>query len=303
MNIEQANGIALTEILQKIGFSHIKQKGAEVWYHSPFRAERTASLQVNMIKNVWYDFGAATGGDVVQFARKYLESQNEDSTVIDALRFLRNMTYQPAPSMLLPPEDIKATSPALVIEDVIDIQHKGLIKYLDSRAIPLNVAKKYLQEAVVRNITSGKKFHVLSLTNEGEGYELRNKIFQGCIGTKSVTFIRGASIPVHEVNVFEGFMDFLSAALNEEDYAFKGDVIILNSVSCLPQAIPYIRNYPYQALKTWLDNDTAGVSATQSLKEFAETEGFEFLPQNKTYAPHKDVNAWHVQAKKPSNNQ
>lgn len=61
MNIEQANAIALPEILHKIGHSPFKQKGADIWYHSPFRAEKTASFHVNAIKNVWYDFGMAKG--------------------------------------------------------------------------------------------------------------------------------------------------------------------------------------------------------------------------------------------------
>jgi hypothetical protein len=44
-----------------------------------------------------------------------------------------------------------------------------------------------------------------------------------------------------------------------------------------------------------MDNDSAGEKATTLLNDFFQTqEGLTHQPMNKLYAPHKDVNAWHM---------
>lgn len=296
MNIEQAKGTSLPEILRKLGYLPVKQKGEELLYYSPFRTERTASFNVNAGKNVWYDFGDGNGGDILNFVSKYLEQQGEDNTVADALRWLGNMAGQDAGKNIIALAE-KQTEPSetIILQAVSDIEHKGLVNYLGGRGIPIELAKEYLKQAVVLNTKTGKKFNVLCLQNENEGYELRNEVFKGCIVAKGISFIRGSQVPAKEVHIFEGFMDFLSA-LVEKGKRFKGDTIILNSVTSLPQAFAYLKNYPYEALNSWLDNDKAGALATQTLKEFVSgINGMRFQSKNKTYAPHKDVNEWHVQ--------
>lgn len=295
MNIEQANAIALPEILQKIGCLPVKQKGFDIWYNSPFRDEQTASFHINTVSNLWFDFGEGKGGDVVDFARNYLKSQGEDYLHADALRWIGNMSLSPVSILFLPrdkPVQCKAT---LSLSKVQEIENRALVNYLESRNIPLSLAKKYVKQISVNNSNTGRKFFALGWQTESEGYELRNKLFKGCIGAKSVSFIRGKKVPSVEVHVFEGMMDYLSALAERKIQQFDGDTIILNSVNCLPQVFPYIKNYVYKSLYTWLDNDTSGVLATNALKELAEKEGLlTFQAMNKTYAPHKDVNAWRM---------
>lgn len=300
MNIEQANAIALPEILQKIGSMPVRQKGGDIWYNSPFRDEKTASFHVDVNKNKWFDFGIARGGDTVAFVRAYLQSHNEDSTTADALRWIDNMAFSTVSKLSIPkPKPIEPRH-TLALTRVSELEHRGLINFLQSRGIPLSLAKKYLKELIVSNANSGRKFHTIGLATESDGYELRNKVFKGCIGAKSISFIRGSRIPAIELHVFEGMMDFLSAVVEQKNHHFMGDVIILNSVTCLPQSFPYIKNYVYRSLYTWLDNDEAGKSATEDLKELAEAEGIlTFQAMNKTYAQHKDVNAWHMDKNNP----
>lgn len=293
MNIEQAKGTSLPEILRKLGHLPVKQKGNELLYYSPFRKENTASFTVNAEKNVWYDFGIPAGGDVINFVCKHLERQGEDYTTADALRWLQNMTGQVTTTFQIKAEKIVEPSETIVLQSISEIEHKGLVNYLGKRGISVELAKNYLQEAVVLNTKTNKKFHVLCLPNEESGFELRNEVFKGCIVAKSISFIRG-TVPAKEVHVFEGIMDFLSA-LAEKGKRFKGDSIILNSVSCMPQAFAYLKNYPYEVINGWLDNDKAGALATQTLKEFADNTGIRFQIKNKTYAPHKDVNEWHME--------
>ena len=297
MNIEQAKATSLSEILRKLGHLPVKQKGEELLYYSPFRKENTASFTVNSTKNVWYDFGIPAGGDVINFISKYLQQQGEDYSTADALRWLGNMSGQIISTFQAQAERQGVPSETIVLQSMGEIEHKGLINYLAKRGIDIDLAKVYLKEAIVLNTKTDKKFHVLCLPNEESGFELRNEVFKGCIVAKAISFIRGATVPAKEVHIFEGFMDFLSA-LAEKGNRFKGDSIILNSVSCLPQAFAYLKNYPYQSVNSWLDNDEAGALATQTVKEFADSTGIRFQVKNKTYAPHKDVNEWHMQKMK-----
>ncbi len=294
MNIEQANAIALPEILEKIDCLLIKDSGCDLWYQSPFFSKKMASLYVDTIKNAWYDFGEDNGGDVIDFVCAYLESQGEDHTLFDALRWLNNMLPPPTISQNVLPENSFEDGTPLVLQELYALRQPALISYLESRGIPLTLASKYLKELIVVNTDNGKKFHAIGLRNEANGYELKNKFFSGCIAPQSISFIRGVNIPAAEIHIFTGFMDFLSALSYQKGTRFAGDVIILNAVACLPQIFPYIENYTYKKLYTWLDNDTAGARATQALREFVvQDDNLTFKTMNKLYAPHKDVNAWH----------
>lgn len=301
MNIEQANGIAMTEILRKIGCRPVKQRGEEVWYLSPFRDEKTASFKVHTGKNLWYDFGAGKGGDVVKFACDYLISGNDGAGVSSALKWLRAFaTYtaiEPAPVNKQQPSTVRS----LEVIRAYELQYRILTNYVESRGIPLELAQEFLKEVLVRNRKTGREFRTIGLYNEAEGFEICTEDFKGSIGSKSISFIRGTTLPATEIHIFEGMWDFLAAFAQHPAQHFEGDVIVLNSTSCLPQAFPYIKNYQnYRKLTTWLDNDEAGRNATAYLKELAEKEGIEFEAMNELYAPHKDLNEWHVYNLKPN---
>ena len=295
MNTKQANSMVLTLLLDKLGFHPVKVKNDDTWYLSPLRQEATASFHVNVKKNIWYDLGADQGGTVVDFVCAYLQSCGEDHTVADSLRWLDNMM----PKVFKVPDSVResfsgATS-QLVLKKTNFLEKKKLIGYLGKRGISKSIARKYLKEAHVFNKLSRKIFYAIAFRNEENGYELRNEFFKGCIAPKTITFIRGAKPLTKDINVFEGFLDYLSALLIVKKDKIDGDCIILNSVSCLSQALPYINNYGYRNLYSWMDNDAAGKKATLLLDDFVKQQtGLIHRPMNKTYAGHKDVNAWHM---------
>lgn len=302
MNIEQAKGIAMTEILRKIGCRPVRNNASDIWYLSPFRSEKTASFKVNTDKNVWFDFGAGKGGNVIKFACEYLLLHSEPNGVSDALRWLGQLmptTYSYIHKSNTVPEPVAAV-PSLVAVKAYELQYRTLTNYVENRGIPLELAQEFLKEVLVRHRKTGREFFAIGLYTEAEGYELVTEDFKGTIGAKSISFIRGTKVPANEIHIFEGMMDFLSAVAEHPEQHFEGDIIVLNSVSCLPQVFPYIRNYnDYRKLTTWLDNDEAGTSATKKLKEFANIQDISFTAMNETYAPHKDVNEWHVHKAKP----
>jgi len=300
MNAEQANEISLISILDLLGISAVKKKSNEVWYLSPFRKENTASFHVNISRNIWFDHGEAKGGTVVDFVCMYLKSHCESNTVVDALRWLKNMHPSSVTQFSQPEEEADQCVPGLDLRKLSALQNPLFISYLNTRGIHFPLAKKYLKEATIYNKHTGKSFQALCLRNENGGYELRNKFFKGCIAPKGISFIRGSKFLPEEIHVFEGLMDFLSALMHEKKSQFEGDVIILNSISCLKESFIYIGNYSYKTIYTWLDNDVAGKNATKALYEFAKHHGdLKFSPMNKIYTKHKDINDWLTNKPKP----
>ena len=296
MNIEKAKSVSLETVLEIIGSKPVKGKNGQVWYLSPLRDEKTASFNIRLHDNVWYDFGEGTGGDTLAFVCAYLKMSREDHTVADGLRWLQNMTAGFVGSVPVKPSVPKMKKPSgwqlIRTESIEDL---ALIRYLEKRCIPLSVAQKYLVEAYVRNRETNKGMYALGFKNEDGGYELRNPFFQSCVSPKTITFIRCEKSLPKGINVFEGVFDFLSAAICFPDIVLNNDNICFNSLSCLNSALPYMHNYGYQTLYSWLDNDPPGHKATMLLSEFTKSqEALKHKPMNNIYRLHKDVNAWHV---------
>lgn len=296
MNLDHAKQIPIAQILQQLNIQPRKTSPGKLLYLSPIRPEKTPSFWVYQKPNRWHDYGIGEGGDPVDLACAYLKFIKEDHTVSDGLRWLGSMMgghFKFAPVYPDGPE--QKEEPSLALRTVQPIKHTALFYYLQKRGIPQTLASHALKEVYVRNQRTGKSFYALGFANEEGGYELRNPFFKGSLGAKAISFIRGCQTAPHTIHIFEGMFDYLSAVTRSKD-GLKGDAIILNSLSCLKQLQPYIHNYGYRIACTWLDNDPAGDKATGILAEFFKTQAdLTHLPMNRVYAPHKDVNAWHMQ--------
>ncbi|WP_041616923.1 toprim domain-containing protein [Spirosoma linguale] len=295
MDIEHANTIPIAEILTKLGRKPSHTNNHKHRYLSPLRNEKTASFHLNTKTNRWHDFGEGIGGDTVNFVRAYLKATKEADTTSDALRWINNMAvghYQIAPGLI---EDVPKDPPSLCLKNSQSVQQLGLVHYLAKRGIPLTIARQRLKEVYVCNQNTRKSFYALGFPNEEGGFELRNPFFKGSLGAKSISFIRGTDPKPQGIHLFEGFMDYLSAIVQLKGKGFKEDVIVLNSIACLKQAFSYMHNYGYRVAYTWMDNDPAGEKATAVLSDFIKTQdSMVHTSMNKVYAPHKDVNAWHM---------
>ena len=217
--------------------------------------------------------------------------------MFDALRWIKNMSENSSvvSTIPIPSEELQKDECTLIIKSIKPIRHLGLVRYLEKRNIPLTLAKKHLNEVHVHNKTTKKNFYALGFKNEDGGYELRNPFFKGSTKPKTISFIRANNPPSKHIHVFEGFMDYLSAASRLGKDYLDGDSIILNSIACLPKAYPYINNYGYRVAYSWLDNDRAGENGTRLFDEFLKTQqDIQHIRMNQLYAPHKDVNEWHM---------
>lgn len=293
MNIAKANAIPLSEILAKMGYKPASTKQHNLWYHSPFRDERTPSFHVNQTKNVWYDHGEGMGGNAVGFICTYLQHQNQPHTTADALRWLssnaQHIPKLPRPRVAIAPPEI-----SFALQRVSSLQTRYLTEYIKERGINLSIAKTYLREVDFYHAETRKTFKALGFRNVENGFELRNKAFKGSIAPKDISFIRGSETSGAAIHIFEGIFDYLAALMHQKNKRFKDDVIILNSITNIGKAFPYIENHTYSTIFTWFDNDRAGMKALNSFKAFSAPLEINILQMNHIYAPHKDVNAWHI---------
>lgn len=293
--MEQANAIPLTEILSIIGYVPLKKEDYDLWYYSPLLADNLSLFHVETRSNTWRDYAVNKAGDVVAFVCAYLESQGEDFTQSDALRWLTNMLPCGICGADLSEDDPTYPNANFVVNRVHPITNGSYTRYLFYRGIQLDLAKRYLKDARVTNYITGKSFSALALVNENGGYHLVNRRFKGWVAPKGVSVLRGSVILPPEVHLFKNFMDFLAVLTTQGKTVLDGDAIILNSLSNSPKAFPYIRGYTYERLTSWLDNTAASQKAIEIFDAFCANQPrkIEHRMMNYTYAGFRDVSAWH----------
>lgn len=303
MDKDHAKTIPISNILDKLNVKPQKLSQNKGLYPSPLTHEGKPNFWVYFGKNRWYDYSVSLGGDVIDFATHYLRYSNESHTIVDVLRWLQNMTDERFSVPNIPSETFQNTNddPVLILRSVDQIRFVGLIKYLEKMGIPLSLAQKYMKEVRVFNKNTNKTFLALGVKNENGGYELRNPFFNGCIKPRTITFIRGLKPQPRGVQIFKDILDYASLLSHIDDDRMEHDTILLNSLSCAQLAIPYIQNYPYQTMYSWLDNDIAGQRATNVLSRFANSQSnLTHLKMNKVYDGFKDVKEWYVANLTPS---
>ena len=276
MNIDAIRQIPLVDFLNHLGYQPTGRDSKGLWFYAPYRSERKPSFHVNPNKNIWFDFGTGTGGDIFTLA-------GEMSGETD---FLRQADFI-AVKMQLPVE--KPYKPTPFIEEptfanleISTLKAPALLKYLADRGIPNEIARQYCVQ--VDYEMKGKHYYAIGFRNNADGYELRNPFFKGSSPPKHITHIANGN---PRCSVFEGFIDFLSA----ERLGFNDgtDTIVLNSVSNLGKAIEPLTEYPL--ILCYLDNDAAGRAALARLqKEF----GDRVMDKSALYPNNKDLNDYLV---------
>lgn len=276
MNIDAIRQIPLVDFLNHLGYQPTGRDSKGLWFYAPYRSERKPSFHVNPNKNIWFDFGTGTGGDIFTLA-------GEMSGETD---FLRQADFI-AEKMQLPVE--KPYKPTPFIEEptfanleISTLKAPALLKYLADRGITPEIARQYCVQ--VDYEMKGKHYYAIGFRNNADGYELRNPFFKGSSPPKHITHFANGN---PRCSVFEGFIDFLSA----ERLGFNDgtDTIVLNSVSNLGKAIEPLTDYPL--ILCYLDNDAAGRAALARLqKEF----GDRVMDKSALYPKHKDLNDYLV---------
>lgn len=155
-----------------------------------------------------------------------------------------------------------------------------MLGYLAKRGIPRNIAQQYCVQ--VDYTLHSKRYYAIGFENNAHGYELRNPYWKGAYPPKMITHISNGN---PRVNVFEGFIDFLSA--EKLGYNDGTDTIVLNSVSNVAKAITPLSEYA--VINCYLDNDPAGRA---TLARLQRKFGDKVLDKSALYPDHKDLNEY-----------
>ena len=272
MNIDDIRKISLVEFLNQLGYQPTGRDSKGLWFYAPYRSERKPSFHVNPNRQVWFDFGTGAGGDIFSLAGEMsgeTDFLKQADYIAEKMRLPVATPYKPTPF---------AEEPTFENIEVSRLESPVLLRYLADRGIPKEIAQRYCVQ--VDYELHGKRYYAVGFPNNANGLELRNPFFKGSYPPKHITLIANGNA---RCNVFEGFIDFLSA--ERLDYNDGLDTIVLNSVSNLQKAIPALGNYT--VIQCYLDNDTAGRAALARLqREF----GDRVMDKSALYPDHKDLN-------------
>jgi len=306
MRAKEARLILIVDYLASKGIHAVKtqKSGTEWWYHSPIRSgDKHPSFKVDTVKNLWFDFGRAIGGNTLD-----LVCRLESMTVREALAFLSAsngslQTNKPTSAIPLFREEKKIKSfkkvagekekiASFQVLSVTVIKQRELIAYLRQRGIDLSVAQKYLQEIHYKPADSLKMYYALGLPC-GDGFEARSSFFKGFIGLhKDIARINLKS--GESLSIFEGFMDFLAFLTYYSKQDFKSSVIILNSINLKKRALVEIQQFAFSKVYLFLDNDAAG-KMTRDFFQRSIPNTLSVLDKSDLYAGYQDFNAMLIQ--------
>ena len=283
MNTNEAKRIRIEEYLHTLGYNPVRRQGDSLWYKSPFRDEQEPSFKVNTGRNLWYDFGAGRGGNIIALARELYAS--------DSLPYLLERIAEQAPGVR--PVSFSfggqpLSKPSFQQLEAVSLSSPALLSYLRQRGINTELARRECCE--VRYQTDGKLYFAVGFPNRSGGYEIRNKFFKGCIAPKDITHIRQEQ-PKETCYLFEGFMDYLSfltlrlERCPERPELDGQDYIVLNSTASLSKAIRPLGDYEH--IHCFLDNDKAGMEAVQELRE---EYGMRIRDASHIYGGYNDLN-------------
>ena len=278
--IKEIKSIPLATFLSQLGHEPTARKGTRLWYKSPLRQEHTPSFKVETTLNCWYDFGLGRGGNIIDLATEIYRSTD--------LRYLMRCIADscPVPSVQTVASSYpqRHSAPSMERFEIVPLEHRALVAYLQERGIPAHIAKAKCKEAHYN--VNGRFYFAVAFENVSGGRELRNRYFKGCRGRKDISYLPWARDgPSKECAVFEGFIDYLSALTL--GIISGADAIILNSVVNTNKAVPYLKGYT--TINYYLDNDTAGRTA---LTELTAIYGSAVIDRSILYSEFNDLNEY-----------
>ena len=286
LSCAEARQIDLVEYLASLGHQPKKIRNDDYWYCSPFREEKTPSFKVNRSRNIWFDFGEGKGGDIIDFGVKYFRCP-----VSELLEQLSQKPLSPTFSfhpLSVAGEKKEPGGGKIIILNEQPLAASPLLQYLQKRCIPIEIAEKFCREIDFE--LYGKKYTAIGFKNEKGGFELRNENFKGSSSPKATTFYELGS---NEVTVFEGFFDFLSfQVLQENNSTGKTNFLVLNSLAFFYQTKDIMDKH--QIVNLYLDRNKQGMECTRQALRWDERKYKDF---SKTFRHGQDLNDWLIQGR------
>ena len=288
-DIENMRQIPIADFLARLGHEPVRRSGNELWYRAPYRSERTPSFRVNVAKQLWYDFGLGKGGDIFTLVGEFTRSGD----FMAQARFIAETARMPLAAAEKPLYLPEPSEPAFEGVEAVPLLRSPLTEYLKERGIPYAVAYRHCCR--LNYGVRGKRYFTIGFPNVAGGYEIRSRFFKGCVPPKDVSLVKAEGSPADVCSVFEGFMDFLSAATFGLE---KGECLVLNSVANVEKAMRYLDGCG--CIDCYLDHDAAG---RRTLKTLKGHYGERVYDRSALYDGCKDLNEYlQLTAKKEMNN-
>lgn len=286
INCNEAKRMDIVTYLESLSIKPEKVNGNDYWYLSPLRDERTPSFKINRKLNVWYDHGIGKGGKLVDLGillhhcsvQEFLEKLNTREQFF---------SFHQQTTPLQKSEEVVEKKIKLIAAD--PLTDPILCHYLETRNIPVEIAKNYCQQVTYMN--GEKKFYAIGFKNNSGGFELRSPNFKSTVSPKDFTFLNTQKLDA--VAVFEGFTDFLSLiASGKQMLPELTNFLVLNSLSFFEKARPVMEQH--ERVYLLLDNDAAGKNcATRAL-----ALSHQYNDLSNRYQQDKDINEWLMKEKK-----
>ena len=272
MNIEHIKSLSLKDYLANKGHYPVKEYTTYGMYRSPFREESTPSFKVDYRANLWYDFGCGEGGSIIDLVMKlHGYTLSHAIGLLEGRVEISSLTQNDFERQVERREEMK-------IIEAVSLHHPNLLRYLQDRKIDCSVAKQYCRE--VHYQVKGRTYYAIGMPNDLGGYAIRNLYFKGCFPP---SYFSSFDRNTDTVNLFEGFMDYLSFCTLYPDRNAES-AVVLNSINNLQKAHPLLSKYA--VVNAYLDNDAAEKKTLEVLRRMN-------LPVNDCsilYREHKDLN-------------
>ena len=257
--------ISIVEIMAHMGKNLYNKKGL---YYSPFRDESTPSFHIDVATNRWYDFGTSEGGGLFEFVCRIAGITRGE--VYDWLASFRSMIPESEYKAVI--EKAKKVKPSRIIVDSTshDFTRRKLVEYAQSRAVTKEILERYCEEVLYHiDVYPQRQYFAIGFKNNDGGYVLRSSLTKKCTSSAMTTLDPEGSLTTEvagdKVLVFEGFMDFLSWISSVKQKTPQYDCCILNSVSNIEKALPWIT--AHKNIAAFMDNDEAGRNTLQKIIE------------------------------------
>ena len=273
---EHIRSVSILKTLEKYGYHPTKLTRKDAWFLSPLRSEKEASFKVSLNKNLWYDFGIGEGGSVIELVMAL-----NDCSKLEAVKILQEETISSHLSTPTIHTQKEENEEKIKVVNVGSFKTAPLIRYIESRNIPLEIARSYCKE--VWYSFNDNEYFAIGLENHLGGWELRNMFYKNSSSPKAYTIIKRES---DQVVVTEGIFDFLSLAVLDPKLVETSDCVILNSISFIKDIQMILPSY--STVQLYLDNDSAGRKAANKL--IYQHSGV--IDKSEAYSDFTDLNDW-----------
>ena len=159
MTIDEIKSVSIVQFLETEGFQYAYIHRGNYWYLSPFRAESSPSFNVSPTKNLWNDFGANSGGNIINLVQKMHPSWNNHQvlTYLEQQIKSHNLKYAEDYEAMTKEqqrinrwnqsqiaEKMKESKSITFIDRICKLSHPNLKSYISQRRVDFEVASRFL---------------------------------------------------------------------------------------------------------------------------------------------------------------